>query len=80
MSNLKKYNEIFTRVLGVPESILDEQFTMDSVLQWDSVAHIALISELEDTFDILFDSEEVLHYESYENGKTILAKYGVIIK
>ena len=38
-----------------------------------------LISELEDAFDIMFESEDILHYGSYENGKAILRKYGVEI-
>ena len=50
-----------------------------NVSKWDSVAHLSLISELEDAFDVMFDSEDILHYESYENGKRILEKYGIII-
>ncbi len=45
----------------------------------DSAAHLSLISELEDAFDVMFESEDVLHYGSYENGKAILRKYGVDI-
>ena len=36
-----------------------------------------LISELEDTFDVLFDAEDILHYGSYLNGIEILKRYGV---
>lgn len=77
MSNLEKYNRIFMDVLGVNEEALNDSFTFKEVPQWDSVAHLSLISELEDTFDILFEAEEVLHFESYENGKKILKKYGL---
>ncbi len=79
MTNLEKYNHIFMDVLGVPESVLNEAFTFKDVPQWDSVAHLSLISELEDTFDIFFESEDILHYGSYENGKKILSKYGIAI-
>lgn len=79
MTNLEKYNEIFKNVLGVDESVLNESFTFKTVSQWDSVAHLSLISELEDTFDVMFESEDILHYESYENGKVILEKYGIKI-
>ncbi len=77
MTNLEKYNQIFEDVLGVPESVLNEKFTFKDVPQWDSVAHLSLISELEDAFDIMFESEDILHYGSYENGKAILEKYGI---
>lgn len=77
MNNLKKYNNVFCRVLNVDESVLNEKFTFKNVPQWDSVAHLSLISELEDEFDVLFESEDILHYGSYDNGKRILEKYGV---
>ena len=77
MDNLKKYNDVFCRVLSVNESELNENFTFKDMPQWDSVAHLSLISELEDEFDILFESEDILHYGSYLNGIEILKKYGV---
>ena len=77
MGNLKKYNAVFCRVLNVDEAALNEQFTFKDVPQWDSVAHLSLISELEDEFDILFDSYDILHYGSYLNGIEILKRYGV---
>ena len=77
MTNLEKYNRVFMQVLGVEESRLDESFTFKAVPQWDSVAHLSLISELEEAFDVMFDSEDILHYGSYENGKTILKKMGI---
>lgn len=79
MTNLEKYNKIFVDVLGVNEKVLDENFTFKAVPQWDSVAHLSLISELEDTFDVMFESEDILHYGSYENGKKILSKMGIVI-
>ena len=77
MTNLEKYNLVFMNVLGVTEDALNEQFTFKDVPQWDSVAHLSLVSELEDTFDIFFESEDILHYGSYENGKKILERYGI---
>ena len=77
MNNLNKYNVVFCRVLNVNESALNEKFTFKDVPQWDSVAHLSLISELEDEFDVLFESEDILHYGSYLNGIEILKRYGV---
>jgi len=79
MENLLKYNEIFTKVFNVKENMLDKSFTFKDVDAWDSIAHLSLISELEDTFDIMFETEDILHYESYLNGLNILRKYGVEI-
>ena len=80
MSNLEKYNKIFMDVLGVKETALNDSFSFKTVMQWDSVAHLSLISELEDAFDVMFESEDILHYGSYENGKKILERYGVVFE
>ena len=77
MTNLQKYNKVFSDVLGVKEDVLDDNFTFSAVPQWDSVAHLSLITALEDAFDIMFESEDILHYGSYENGKKILERMGV---
>lgn len=77
MTNLDTYNRIFMEVLNVEEAALNGSFTFKNVPQWDSVAHLSLISELEDAFGVMFDAEDILHYGSYENGKKILARYGV---
>ena len=77
MTNLEKYDRIFMNVFGVKKTDLNEGFTLRAVQQWDSVAHLSLISELEDTFDIMFDTEDILHYGSYENGKQILRNMGI---
>ena len=77
MSNLEKYNDVFCRILNVNVAALNEDFTFKTVPQWDSVAHLSLISELEEVFDVFFESEDILHYGSYENGKKILEKYNI---
>ncbi len=77
MTNLEKYKSIFSIVLGVSEEVLDDRFTFKAVEQWDSVAHLTLISDLEDAFGIMFDPDDILHFGSFENGKRILNKYGI---
>jgi len=79
MNNLEKYNAVFMRVFNVSQDVLNDSFTFRDVPQWDSVAHLTLISELEDTFDIMLDSDDILHYGSYKNGIKIMNKYGVNI-
>lgn len=76
MSNLEKYNEIFKETLNVSDDMLVGLKYQD-VKEWDSVGHISLISELEDAFDIMIDTDDVVDFSSYEKGKEILAKYDV---
>ena len=77
MDNKEKYVNIFCTVFGVEATVLGENFTFKDTTEWDSVAHLNLISELEDAFDVMFETEDILHFGSYLNGINILKKYGV---
>lgn len=77
MSNSEKYRSIFVSVFNVDESILDASFNFKDVKVWDSLTHLTLISELEDSFNVVFETEDILHFGDYENGMKILSKYGV---
>jgi len=77
MSNLELYNRIFVKVFKTDENRLNDLFTFALTDEWDSIAHMLLIGEIEDAFDILLEAEDILRYGSYENGKRILERYGV---
>ena len=77
MNNKEKYQQVFTEIFEVDSSELNVSFNFKDVDSWDSFAHLTLISELEDTFDIMFESEDILHFGGYLNGMEILKKYGV---
>lgn len=77
--NIQNYNKIFTTLFEVEESALDENFNFGKAPGWDSFAHMELIAQIEDTFDIMLETEDITHFGGYENGKKILAKYGIEI-
>jgi len=77
MKNIEKYNDIFKKVFLVQNDILNEEFTILNIDKWDSLTHITLIEELEFAFDIIFESNDIIHYGGYINGLKILKKYGV---
>ena len=78
MTNLEKYNESFFTSLQVVESQL-VGLTYQSVDGWDSVGHMGLIAALEDNFDIMLDTDDIIDFSSYDKGKEILKKYDVVI-
>ncbi len=44
---------------------------------WDSVAHMALVAELEDRFGIDLDADDIVEMSSYAKSIEILRRYGV---
>lgn len=78
MSNLEKYNNAFIENLQVSEDQLSE-LKYQGVELWDSVGHMTLMAALEDAFDIMLDTDDIIDFSSYEKGKEILKKYDVEI-
>ena len=76
MISLEKYNNVFCENLNITEEQLAGLKYQDVEL-WDSVGHMTLVAALEDEFDIMIDTDDIIDLSSYEKGKEILAKYGV---
>jgi acyl carrier protein len=76
MTNLEKYEKAFTETLDVSNDELAELKYQD-IPQWDSVGHMALVAALEEAFDIMLDTDDIIDLSSYEKGKEILKKYNV---
>ena len=78
MNNLEKYNNAFIEIFGIAEDQLSGLKYQD-ITAWDSVGHMSLIAALEDAFDIMMDTDDIIDLSSYEKGMEILAKddYGV---
>ncbi|MDO5131352.1 MAG: acyl carrier protein [Eubacteriales bacterium] len=79
MTNLEKYNQAFTTTFEIGENRLPGLKYQD-IEAWDSVGHMGLVAALEETFDIMMDTDDIIDLSSYEKGKEILTKeeYGVI--
>ncbi len=76
MTNLEKYNNVFIENLQVAENQLPT-LKYQGVELWDSVGHMSLVAALEDAFDIMMDTDDIIDLSSYEKGKEILKKYNV---
>ena len=75
--NQKKYDAAFISTFDLTAPDLNEGLTYQSIQAWDSVGHMALIAELEEAFEIMMDTEDIIDFSSYEKGKEILRKYEV---
>ena len=76
MTNLEKYNNVFVENLQISEGELQGLQYQGTEL-WDSVGHMTLMAAIEDAFDIMLDTDDIVDFSSYEKGKEILKKYDV---
>ncbi len=77
MSNLEKYTNAFVQAFEVePKDVPTLKY--QDIKAWDSVGHMGLVANLEEAFDIMMETEDIIDLSSFEKGKEILSqKYDV---
>lgn len=78
MTKLEKYNKIFIELFEIEEERI-KTLVYQGTPEWDSIGHMTLISEIEDNFNIMMDTDDIIEFSSYDKGKEILIKYGIEI-
>jgi len=76
-ANSEKLITAFATALNVETQIVTDELAYNTIPQWDSTAHMALIAELEDVFDIMLDTDDIIDMSSVAKAKEIIKKYGV---
>jgi acyl carrier protein len=77
MSNVEKYKQVFCEAFEISEEKL-AGLKYQAVPLWDSVGHMNLVASLEDAFDIMMETDDIIDLSSYEKGMEILKnKYDV---
>ena len=77
MKNQEKLIKVFAESLGIKESFVTDELQYNSIPEWDSVAHMSLVTELEEAFDIMFDTDDIIDMSSPLKAREILAKHDV---
>ncbi|WP_354300613.1 acyl carrier protein [Pedobacter sp. UYP1] len=74
-----KLQEVFATALAISSDQITDDLAYQSVPEWDSMSHMILISELESTYAIAIETEDLLEMNSVTNVISGLQKYGVEI-
>ena len=77
MTNKEKLISTFCDALGVGPDIITDDCEYNSISQWDSVAHMVLINKLEQTFDIMLDTDDIIDMSTPAKAEEIIAAHGV---
>jgi len=67
----------FSKALSIPSDTDFEKLSYRSIKQWDSVAHMMLIRTLENQFDVMLSTDDVLDLSSYQKAIEILTNQGI---
>ena len=73
----KLYDQAFMTAFDIDSSALGTDLKYESSEEWDSIGHMGLIAELEDSLDISMEMDDIIDFSSYVKGKEILKKYDI---
>jgi acyl carrier protein len=76
-SSLEKLKSAFAESMPLAEDVNYDQIAYGKTNGWDSVAHMALITQIEVSFDVMLDTDDVIDLSSFTKTKEILGKHGV---
>ncbi len=68
---------VFADALQINLKSVTDELTYNSIPEWDSVGHMALVAELEKRFGILLDTNDIIDMSSVKVSKKILGKHNI---
>ena len=77
MDNNKKLAQAFVNSIDISESQVKDDLSYQSIPEWDSMGHMNLVAQIEELFDIMLDTTEILDMSSVSVIKEIISKHGV---
>ena len=77
MDTTDKLKQAFTSALALPAGTDFDTVEYGKTPGWDSVAHMGLIAAIENEFDIMLPTEDVIDMSSFNKAKEIVQKQGV---
>jgi acyl carrier protein len=69
--------DVLLRTLHLPQDTDCESLQFGREVKWDSIAHLQLLTELEQEFGVTIGNEDVLEMNNFRNILHVLRRIGV---
>lgn len=76
MKDTDRLRELLIDLFGLPPETATDDLSQSALPAWDSLAMVQLIGELQATFDIEFDIDEIQTLRSYHEIRECLTRKG----
>ena len=70
----QKLREIFCDVFSIEEKDVTDELAYSSIPTWDSVAHMAMVAEVEEAFDIMMDTDDIIDMSTFKISVEIVER------
>ena len=71
--------ELLIDFFDLPAQMQPPELRQEAIAQWDSLAMVQLISELQSVFAVEFELDEIEHLRSYDEIRAALERKGIAI-
>jgi acyl carrier protein len=72
-----RFRKLFADTLSIPVENVTDDLEFNSIPQWDSVAHMALVAAIDTEYETMLETEDVIDMSTVGRTRKILKKYGV---
>ena len=77
MTANNKLVNAFVVALEIKADEANESLNYNEDKRWDSTAHMILIAQLENDFDVMFEVDDIIDMSSFTKAKELLEKHDV---
>ncbi len=74
------FEDIVTKILLIEKDQLNDNVSRENLEEWDSMTHLALISELEQVYDIILSDDDVTEIKTIGDLKKTLNKHNIKVR
>ena len=78
MNNEQKLKNVLANVFNVETNLINDDASVDTIENWDSLNHLKLVLAIEQEFDISFSEEQTVEIMNYPLIKMTLQEHGVV--
>ncbi|GAA1792156.1 acyl carrier protein [Luedemannella flava] len=75
--NIEQLRSVFRKSLELPADHPVDDLAYREIEKWDSLAHMSLVAAIEDEFDVLLDTDDVIDLSSFSKAREILERLDV---
>jgi acyl carrier protein len=75
----ERLKEILAKVFLTDKAKINDDMSRKDMDEWDSMAHLLLVSEVESTFDVMISDDDIMEIQTVGDVKKVLRKLGVTI-
>jgi acyl carrier protein len=79
MSESDALRNLLIEFFELPPTTATDDLTQASVVKWDSLAMVQLITEMQSAFEVEFDIDEIERLTSYAQIRAALARKKVVL-